>query len=801
MPPYIEMSINHEVDDRSDGAPSDGDDTHDDDSWSPLDSIVRSKTFDLALRGNYTDWSPKAAFRELVQNWRDGIIESNDMSPADFCVYREEASAGRTTEIVFKAFERGADRSDVNQCRGFIRFIGHDGAGTVEITNRKATLQPWHLQIGGTSKRGAEDQAGAHGEGLKLAALVFLRSLQNNHLRCQSTGFNWNFNFKNNCLVVSAHRINMARKEARRPRKSTFKIATPEVVADKDVQFVIGESRGGRDETGSQVKRGPVQQTAFESWTKAALFLTRVDNEDTGIISTYHGDLLTAENLRGNIYLKGLLLSEGTDSRSASITGFPLRFGYNFAGGQTNRERESVNTTSEESRAMCQILSAAMKAKPDIIGDFVDILNTTESYYADVACAEKHWPREVGLFIRGYLLRGEFADRWFYSSEHMNKSPRLRQAIEGIGRKPYEVSKKCWDILEKKNLVRTAEEEALRRFKDAKKVPSLNISFGLSVYRLLQACIRACPQAPNTQVRFMRAGQLHIDVAISEDKRLLLVHELWLSMKDAVKELGLSGKMAEDKVVIFTVKNLFADVLQQLPRDAFQQERSVRSSEWHMKQEINRAEERLVNRQEMEVRVFNTSENGRSGLRVGWAVNARPQDDNVMIEVQCHLTSRCSGLRNNLSIAGDLPAEGKEMPCFPEAVRQSRPPTCRVRRVPFQQGAHCESGLEEGEEYFFVLVTPTDPNSFVSMSDNVRVVAQSGVEQAIAVSGASHQPSPKITPEKFSLESRLDTLDLLAVDTGRLYKAGNSKNVQAFIGFMKGEPSFQEESRKRRRVD
>lgn len=63
------MSINHDVDDSSDGPQSDVDDTNDDDSWSPLNSIVKRKTFELGLRGSYTDWSPQEAFRELVQNW------------------------------------------------------------------------------------------------------------------------------------------------------------------------------------------------------------------------------------------------------------------------------------------------------------------------------------------------------------------------------------------------------------------------------------------------------------------------------------------------------------------------------------------------------------------------------------------------------------------------------------------------------------------------------------------------------------------------------------------------------------
>lgn len=160
-------------------------------------------------------------------------------------------------------------------------------------------------------------------------------------------------------------------------------------------------------------------------------------------------------------------------------------------------------------------------------------------------------------------------------------------------------------------------------------------------------------------------------------------------------------------------------------------------------------------------------------------------------------------------------AKGQE-DCLPQEAGLShelqagelQPPAYRVYQVPFQQGKHCKSGLEEGKEYFFVLVMPTDPNHFVSMSKNKRMVARA-------------QSVPKIATDKFcksslagplliccmltnglaALEARLDALDLLAIDTNRLYKAGNIKNAQAFIGFFKGEPSYLEESRKRRRVD
>lgn len=215
------------------------------------------------------------------------------------------------------------------------------------------------------------------------------------------------------------------------------------------------------------------------------------------------------------------------------------------------------------------------------------------------------------------------------------------------------MSKKCWNILEKKKLVRNAEDEALWRFEHADEEPGPYPSFETSVARLLRACIRACPQAIDAEIEFIKAGQLHLDVVISEDQRLLRIHKRWLSFEDAIVELGLFSKIAEDKVLILAVKNLFADVLEQLPRKAFQQEDDPRSSESHMKREINRAEERLVSYQEMEVRVKHNSHDGRPGLCVEWPVNARRQDNNIMIEVQCHRTSRCSDIRDELLIAKD----------------------------------------------------------------------------------------------------------------------------------------------------
>lgn len=41
---------------------------YDDDPETTLDSIVKSKTINLSICASYTNWKPREAFRELIQN-------------------------------------------------------------------------------------------------------------------------------------------------------------------------------------------------------------------------------------------------------------------------------------------------------------------------------------------------------------------------------------------------------------------------------------------------------------------------------------------------------------------------------------------------------------------------------------------------------------------------------------------------------------------------------------------------------------------------------------------------------------
>lgn len=142
-------------------------------------------------------------------------------------------------------------------------------------------------------------------------------------------------------------------------------------------------------------------------------------------------------------------------------------------------------------------------------------------------------------------------------------------------------------------------------------------------------------------------------------------------------------------------------------------------------------------------------------------------------------------------------------------------PTCRAARTEFQQGSHRESGLEEGEEYFFVLVTPTDRSSFVSMSSAKRVVAPAPVTPSKRGSRSTHQSFCKLSSSRPLLnhywlthdlaalgpQPAAGSLDPRALDFDRAFIAENSKDLKAYIIVAKDEPRHPDESRKRRRVE
>lgn len=128
---------------------------------------------------------------------------------------------------------------------------------------------------------------------------------------------------------------------------------------------------------------------------------------------------LIHENLRRAIYLKGLLLAETTPGRSASITKLPLMFGYNFAQGSTNRERQSVAGADEEGKAILGVWHRVLEVKPSMVEDLSLMLNDGDTDYADIHRASKRMGYDTADRLRKQLRL--FADGWYYCAEDKSK--------------------------------------------------------------------------------------------------------------------------------------------------------------------------------------------------------------------------------------------------------------------------------------------------------------------------------------------------------------------------------------------
>ncbi|KAK0653036.1 hypothetical protein B0T16DRAFT_435518 [Cercophora newfieldiana] len=717
-----------------------GDGNFDLDPELTLNSIVKSKTINFPIRGNYTNWEAREASR--------------------FRVIREESTTSDTTEIVYKVPRPGKNEAD--ECLGFIRFHGTNIEGTIEITNRNATLQPRHLDIGGTTKGKDTRQAGAHGEGLKVGLLVLMRGAQNHNVRCCTSGFNWRFNFTTRGRLVarlyrmSQNGIARTENEAHELLPKTLLPFAPKPGAD--VQFVIGEQSTltARDQAGQLVERRPVRREDFNAWVKSALFLHPAFQSPGGIISTEKGDLLIDQDLRGKLFLKGLLLRESTPERSASITNLPLRYGYNFASGRTNRDRQSVAGADQEARAILDIWDRALRAKPEMVAELNEILNDEETRFAD-----------------------------YYCSDEKSKNPRVDRIIDGLGHEGIKLNNDYWGILRHHHLIRTAEEEQSTRFRAAPSEPV--DKDGDEFVNLLQACFRACPETNGAEIRFT-------------PEPMFCIHERWLCRLTAEEAFGLDDSTPWLDVLFHTVRMLFQLALremeQSLRRTTVNFTERSDSPNWQ-RLEIARTDQRLQCFRDMgDIEwEWERSPEG-SGIEI-WVTGYQWGIGEGVVEVQCHNSARCSGLWNSLPfLAGDA-AEGSP---------------CRAARFSTgERQSHIERNLDENEEYFFIVLDPKVDTSIVTFSDNIACPTRRlpppspsplpspgpALSQPNFPSALNKRPATSIV-----MGSKLQDLRGVFTVGGEWYNGTDSNNKKVVIGILPdAEAELKEEDspRKRRR--
>ncbi|EGY20734.1 hypothetical protein VD0002_g8515 [Verticillium dahliae] len=536
-----------------------------------LDNVKRSKVFDLNIRSTYTQFNGQEAFRELVQNWRDEVIRASGLSPQQFMdsVTREITTNDSKVEILYKAITPAQDSQGAPEVFGFIRYKGENGQGTVELTNRKSTLQLEHLEMGGTSKRHATNQAGTHGEGMKLAALSMLRPDNNHSVQCVSGGCTWTF-YLNSLFKLCV-------KVERMPKSSLHQIMPPSrrlkqthstcvAVPHEDVQFLLGASSKNDDQTKQNTQHVPITKGVFESWTSTALFLQEPNPQMT--ITTSRGKLLLEPKYHGKLYLKGLLLSHSAHN-SASISGKQMRYGYDFADGSTNRDRLHVATAAEEAATIASIWAQSIEQRPEMIDNLSDMLLSETSEYADVNMADRNTSFHVATRLKAALVE-KYPNRWFFDNEQRTEYPELELTIQGLGLQGMFLPKTYWKLLHKQGLVREVCDEEAIRFGKAKALGPKELPqtyFAQELYRIIKACMHDCHECMHRiTLLIVDAGELKLDTAYRTGPAAQLkVHVKWLSHDILGTELGTRLDKDSLRDVGRIARLLFKRLLQTLP--------------------------------------------------------------------------------------------------------------------------------------------------------------------------------------------------------------------------------------------
>jgi hypothetical protein len=253
---------------------------------------------------------------------------------------------------------------------GFVKYSA--AAGTVELANFRAVLLPDVLEVGHTTKGEASKFAGGHGEGLKMAALVFLREGYRFHI--QSFEHNWNFNFggKDNRNIVCTFNWPIGQADEgyieKNRRKFDRKSGSEELKANiwEDVSVKVGGSFRGIGKK--------IDYATFKSWLDVSLDLSR----PSGVTKTHFGDLILDEKYEGTIYLKGLRLEA-----KPSLEKF--KYCYNLFAGSTDRDRHGMMDLRQQAETITRIWEEAIAGNnADILDKYTELLRSEEGW-ADVA--------------------------------------------------------------------------------------------------------------------------------------------------------------------------------------------------------------------------------------------------------------------------------------------------------------------------------------------------------------------------------------------------------------------------------
>jgi hypothetical protein len=321
----------------------------------------------------------------------DGMIENRRVAREDINININETD---------NDWVATAHRPVSGEMLGFIRF--HKRKGMLELTNFNAQLTRKALDIGVSSKRAADGQAGTHGEGFKVASLVMVR--KGFQVRYESAKYYWSFQFGArdkrhlycHLTPMSDHQITKRMLE-----ESTRKMKGEE----RDLKGNIWEDVTVKIGKVYSSKGSAIEFNKFQNWMQVSFAL----RQPSRLLKTANGDLVMDKDFGGRMYLKGLFLSRINGTRK-------LKFGYNFYQGDVNRDRQQMSDPWKQASTLALIWGECIrKGDHEALAEYTKMLREEDTnQWADVNLSSEYMTEDTAAAVWKTIMEGELSSTMFF---------------------------------------------------------------------------------------------------------------------------------------------------------------------------------------------------------------------------------------------------------------------------------------------------------------------------------------------------------------------------------------------------
>lgn len=304
-------------------------------------------------------------------------------------------------EALNSASGRGA-RSD--GLLGFIRFNPtENGHGWIELVNFESYLEVTDLRMGNSSKRGQTNQAGYHGEGYKIAMMVFTRQGYSCETWSSGRRLDWGW-YQVPDEDFDSLRVRYVEPAKGKSKKPPSQDNTLCANLQRDVMVRVGE----RSVAACPSK---VSLNAFQGWLTVLLDVDKPVNR-LSLDSQDGGDILIATSHRNKVYNMGLMLFQGNERNG-------YLYGYNFLAGSTPPDRSQLLDSGGKHdgmpyRFIHNLWRNIIRHQRDIevapeknaLQHYTDILNNHQDgiYAQEAIYAEQYIERDIAKMIWTRLL-------------------------------------------------------------------------------------------------------------------------------------------------------------------------------------------------------------------------------------------------------------------------------------------------------------------------------------------------------------------------------------------------------------